>query len=181
MANPRSPPTLHQSAVPEFADLFSKLCMGRREAGDRDPEGRTRHIVEAEEVAQFDARRIPAVLAADPDLQVLADSSTFLDAGAHELADALAVQGLERIEGEDPPFHEVQVELALRVVTAVPERRLREIVRPEGEELRVSGNRIGGECVPRKLDHRPELVVDGGALALLDLLRLPHDGFPLDV
>src|SRR5437879_2898912 len=101
--------------------------MGGREAGDRDPEGRTRHIVEAEEVAQFDARRIPAVLAADPDLQVLADSSTLLDAGAHELADALAVQGLERIEGEDPPFHEVQEELALRVVTAVRERRLREI------------------------------------------------------
>src|SRR5438093_13609408 len=103
--------------------------MGRREAGDRDPEGRTRHIVEAEEVAQFDARRIPAVLAADPDLQVLADSSTFLDAGAHELADALAVQGLERIEGEDHPLHEVQEELALRVGSAVPERRLREIDR----------------------------------------------------
>src|SRR5439155_2163013 len=48
------------------------------------------------------ARRIPAVLAADPDLPVLADSSTLLDAGAHELADALAVQGMERIEGEDP-------------------------------------------------------------------------------
>src|SRR5438552_18463465 len=106
MANPRSPPTLHQSAVPEFADLFSKRCMGRREAGDRDPEGRTRHIVEAEEAAQFEARRIPAVLAADPDLQVLAHSSTLLAAGAHELADALAVQALDRLEGLAPPSHD---------------------------------------------------------------------------
>src|SRR5438093_11917940 len=97
--------------------------MGRREAGDRDPEGRTRHIVEAEEVAQFDARRIPAVLAADPDLQVLAVSSTLLDTGAHQLADALAVQGLGRIEGEDPPFHDATEEPALPVVTAVPQRR----------------------------------------------------------
>src|SRR2546430_8131449 len=152
--------------------------MGRREAGDRDPEGKTRHIVGAEGVPRSVARRLPAVLAADPDLQVLADSSTLLDAGAHELADALAVQGLERIEGEDPPFHEVQEELALRVVTAVPERRLREIVRPEGEELRVSGNRIGGECGPRKLDHRPQLVGARAALALPDLLRLPLPGVP---
>src|SRR5216110_2908619 len=170
-----------RSAVPEFADLFSKLCMGRREAGDRYPEGRTRYVVEAEEVAQLDARRIPAVLAADPDLQVLADSSTFLDAGPHKLADALAVQGLERIEGENPPFYEVQEELALGVVPAVPERRLREIVRPEGEELGMSGNRIGRECGPRKLNHGPELVSDRDALALHDLLRLPLEGFPLDL
>jgi hypothetical protein len=27
-----------RSAIPEFTDLFSKLCMGRSEPGDRDPE-----------------------------------------------------------------------------------------------------------------------------------------------
>src|SRR6202040_1538418 len=41
----------------------------RGEAGDGDPEGRARHVVEADLLAELDRSRIAAVLAADAKLQ----------------------------------------------------------------------------------------------------------------
>ncbi len=132
--------------------------MGGREASDRDTEGGARHIVQAECVAQFDARWIAAMLSANPDLELLADLPAFLDTHPHELADTFAIQRLEGIEGQDSPVHEIEEELAFRVVTGISKRGLREIVRPEGEELRVLRDLVRRESCPRELDHRPEFV-----------------------
>src|SRR5207253_9497904 len=68
------------------------------------------------------------------------------------------------IEGQDSPIHEIEEELAFRVVTGISKRRLREIVRPEGEELRVLRDLVRRERCPRELDHRPEFVGYGNAL-----------------
>src|SRR3989442_9239749 len=85
------------------------------------------------------------VLTADPDLEVRTDLPALLHAHPHELPDALAVQRLERVKRQDASFHEIEEELAFRVVPAISERGLREIVRPEGEELRMLRNFIRGE------------------------------------
>src|SRR5439155_8813425 len=129
-------------------------------------------IVQAECVAQFDARWIAAVLSANPDLELLADLSAFLDTHPHELADTFAIQRLERIEGQDSPVHEVEEELAFRVVTGISKRGLRKIVGPEGEELRVLRDLVRRERCPRELDHRPEFVGYGNALSFHHHLRL---------
>src|SRR5438309_6899144 len=93
--------------------------MGRREAGDRDPERGTRYVVQAEVVTQFDARGIAPVLTADPDLEGRTDLPALLHAHPHELPDALAVQRLERVKRQDASFHEIDEDLAFGVVQAI--------------------------------------------------------------
>src|SRR5499427_881179 len=46
--------------------------LGGRELGDRHAERRARHVVEPDPVAELDARRIAAVLAADAELELRA-------------------------------------------------------------------------------------------------------------
>jgi transcriptional regulator of arginine metabolism len=75
------------------------------------------------------------VLAADPDLQVLARLSSARDGHPDQFADAFLVEGLERVFRENALL-DVGREERARVVAAVAERPLREVVRAEGEELR---------------------------------------------
>ena len=46
------------------------------------------------------------------------------------------------------------------VVAREPERGLRQVVRPEGEEVGVLGDLVGADAGPRELDHRPDEVLD---------------------
>src|SRR6266566_3827404 len=140
--------------------------MGCCQAGDRNSKGRAGHIVKTERVAKFDARGIATVFAANPDLQVLADLPALLHTHPHELTDALSVEGLEWIEGQDSPVHEIEEELAFRVVTGISKRRLCEIVRSEGEELRVLRDFGEGnpEAASPKAQHRVRFPVRGDGL-----------------
>ena len=65
-----------------------------------------------------DRRRVAAVLAADADLEARPRRAALLDGHAHELADALDVERLERVGGQDPALDVGQQEAALGVVAA---------------------------------------------------------------
>ena len=92
--------------------FYSVLCSGsapsvaerrlrRRQPGDRHSKRRARDIVEPELVAERDRGRIAAVLAADPELEVRPRLASAIDADAHELADAIAIDRHERITRQD--------------------------------------------------------------------------------
>src|SRR5207249_6031354 len=160
--------------------FLAQLRVSRREPSDRDPERRARDVVQADPVTELDACRIPAMFAADPDLEIPPDLATLLHAHPHELADAGAVDRLERIVREDALLDVVQEELRLRVIPAVPHRRLGEVIRPEREEFRMAGDFVGDESGPRNLDHRAELVGDRDPLAFHHLPRLILQGVSFD-
>src|SRR5665647_2539862 len=84
----------------EFAALFDGR-LGRGEPRHRDAERRAAHVVHAGAVAELDALGIAAVLAADADLEARPGAATPLDAHLHELADALLVEGRERVGRPD--------------------------------------------------------------------------------
>src|SRR5437660_958636 len=121
------------------------------------------------------------MLSTNPDLELLPDLPAFLYTHPHELADTFAIQRLKGIEGQDSPVYEIQEELAFRVVTGISECGLREIVRPEGEELRVLRDLVRRERCPRELDHRPEFIRYGDALPFHDLLRFCLERVSLDL
>src|SRR4051794_18795820 len=68
-----------------------------REACDRNAERRARHVVEPDLVAERDRVGITAVLTADAELDCGSRRATTLATHAHELADALDVELVERI------------------------------------------------------------------------------------
>src|SRR5690242_8740043 len=71
--------------------------MRSRESGDRHAVRRARHVVETHAVAELHRRRIPPVLAADPQLDAGARGPAPLHPQLDQLADALLVEGLERV------------------------------------------------------------------------------------
>src|SRR5436309_7358707 len=71
------------------------------EAGDGDAEGRAGNVVEADLLAELDRGRVAAVLAANAELQRWAGLAPAIGGKADKLADALAVEGDERVAGED--------------------------------------------------------------------------------
>src|SRR3989454_5370157 len=77
----------------------------RREPRARHAERRRRDVRQTGLVEELDRRRIAAVLAADPDLQVLARLAAPLDAHAHHGSDALAIEDLERVGRDDLLLH----------------------------------------------------------------------------
>src|SRR5262249_34288522 len=132
---------------------------------------RAADVVEPELVAERDRLRLPAVLAADPGLQAGLRRSAALDADAHQLADTVHVERLEGVVLEDAVLEIEGQELALRVVAREAERRLRQIVGPEREEIRVVCDLVRSDAGPRELDHRAAEVLDLGRLLLGDLHR----------
>ena len=119
-------------------------------------------------MAERDRLRLAAVLAADAELEVVADAAAALDGDPHQVADAVLVDRLERVALEDAVLEVVRQEAA-GVVAREAERGLREVVRAEGEEVGVLGDLVGPDARPRQLDHRPDEVLE---LALLG--HRPH-------
>src|SRR5512137_2281122 len=103
---------------------------GRREPGDGHPEGRAADVVQPDEVAELDRGRLAAVLAADAQLDPGPRLPALLDGHTHELADAVAVEDLERVLGVDLLL-DVRAEEAGGVVAADAERRLGQVVGAE--------------------------------------------------
>ena len=145
---------------------FLQHGLRRGEARERDAVRGAAHVVEADLVAELDRARLAAVLAADAELDVRLRLAAALDADAHEVADAFLVEHLERVPLEHAVLEVEGEELALGVVARHAERRLREVVRAEGEEVRDLGDLVGAQRGARQLDHRPAEVLEAGRLLL---------------
>src|SRR5262249_42674801 len=126
--------------------------LGGGEAGERDAVRRARDVVEGELVAERDGGRRAAVLAPDGELGAVLRLPAALDRDPHELADSIAVERLERVAREDLVLEVVREELALGVVAREAERRLREVVGAEREEVGVLGDLVGTDARARQLD-----------------------------
>src|SRR4029077_15850985 len=99
---------------------------------------------------------VSPMLAADANLEVLSRLSSFRDRDRHQAADALFVDGLERVAREDLLLEVADDERALGVVAAESKRGLREIVGAEGEELGLLRDLAGGPRGARDLDYRAD-------------------------
>ena len=82
------------------------------------------------------------MLAADAELEIAPHLAAAFGGDAHQLADAVAVDGDERIGGQNA-FRRVDAEKARGVVAADAERGLGQIVGAEGEELGGFGDLAG--------------------------------------
>ena len=82
------------------------------------------------------------MLAADADLEAGLVARPALDADSDELADAVGVDGLERVRLQQALFEVGGHHPALDVVAAEAEGHLGEVVRPEGEEVRLLGDLV---------------------------------------
>src|SRR5205085_1517449 len=97
----------------------------RGEPRDRHPERRARYVVQAAAVEEPHRARFAAMLAADTDLERGPSRAAVVDRAANELADALLVEHLERIVGEDAAI-DVRRQKAACVVAGQTEHRLRQ-------------------------------------------------------
>src|SRR5438132_6615362 len=109
------------------------------QTGERDAVRRAGHVIQAEPVTERDTLRLAAVLAANPELELRLRAPPTLDSDPHQVAHAAHVECLERILLEDPVFEIERQELPFRVVAREAERRLSQVVRPEGEEVGLLG------------------------------------------
>src|SRR5204863_8129242 len=102
--------------------------MGRRQPGQRDPEGRARHVVKADLVAEVHRGRVAAVLAADAELECLPGRPALGAGPPDQFADARLVEGFERIGRNQLLLKVRRHDPALDVVAGEPERHLRQVV-----------------------------------------------------
>ena len=131
-----------------------------REARGGDAERRAAHVVEPDAVEERHRARIAAVLAADAELEAGLDRAAALDPERDELADALLVDRLERVLLEHAVLEVDGEEAVLGVVAREPDRRLREVVRAEAEEVGRLGELRRAQRCARQLDHRADQVVE---------------------
>ncbi len=111
-------------------------------------------------MAERNRARLAAVLAADPELELRLRTATALDSDAHQVADAVLVEHLERVVLEHARLQVVREELALGIVAGETERRLREVVRAEREEVGQLRDLVRADARARELDHRPAEILD---------------------
>src|SRR3954469_18931705 len=123
--------------------------LSRRPPRQRHAIGRAADVVEPEAVAERDRVGLAAVLAADAQLQVVLDAAAALDRDAHQVADTILVERLERVALEHAVLEVARQELALRVVAREAERGLGEVVRPEGEEVGMPGDLVRADAGAR--------------------------------
>src|SRR4051812_9724376 len=138
-------------------DAGFKSGMRGGEAGDRDAERGARHIIEPDRVTELHAPGLSSVLPADADLELRAHASSCGYGKLNKLSNPGLVKDLERVVRKDSPIHVTRKE-ASRIVAGQSICSLCEVVCSEGEELRLSGDLVGGECGARQLDHRADRV-----------------------
>ena len=146
------------SAVPLCVDRG----LGSSQTGDRHAEGRAGHVVQADVVAELDARRIAAVLPADADVQLAVVGAAIVDSHAHQLAHAGLIQLGEGIVLEDLGIVVRAEELAC-VVAGEAEGHLGQVVGAEAEEVCVLGDLVRGQAGARDLDHGADLILHRNA------------------
>ena len=106
-----------------------------REAGDGHAEGRAGDVIDANLLEKGDRRGIAAVLAADAKRNVGPRLARPLAADGDEFADALLVDGHERVRRQDA-LCDIGAQKRARVVARNAQRRLRQIIGAKGEEFR---------------------------------------------
>src|ERR1700729_761955 len=111
---------------------------------------------------------VAAMLAADANLQPGPRGATALDGDPHELADAELIDRREWGALDDSHVDVLRDDSRFNVVAREAQGGLREVVGPEGEELRVSGYRAGYEARAWELDHRADAELATDREALLD-------------
>src|SRR5580693_9718111 len=119
---------------------------------------------------ETDRGGVAAMLAADADLEPGPRGAPALDGDPHELADALLIDRRERGALDDSHVDVLRNDPRFDVVAREAQGGLREVVSPEGEELRVPGDLARHEARARELDHRAdaEVATDRKALLLAD-------------
>src|SRR5438067_729623 len=141
-ASPAMPTRLAARGHVVRALRFLQHRLRRCEPGDGHAVRRAADVVEAEPVAELDRLRVAAVLAADAELDRRLHLAPALDGDAHQLTDAFLVERLEWVALDDAFLEIEREELALGVVARHAESRLRQVVRPEREEVRVLGDPV---------------------------------------
>ena len=126
------------------------------EAGDRNPERAAADVVEPCVVEQVDALRVAAMFAAHTELEMLLHAAAALGTDAHELANAVLVDGLERVALQQTLLEVRGHHAALDVVTAEAERHLGEVVGTETEEVGLFGDLVRAQRGARSFDHRAD-------------------------
>src|SRR5450759_2299273 len=147
-----------KSRIPSVSHFHRERRLGRREPRDRHAIRRRADVVEADLVEEVNRRRVAAVLAADPELQVGPAPTAALDAVAHEVADSLYVDRREGILLEDLLLL-VDLQELPAVVARKPKGELRQVLRADREELRLARDLIGHEASAGDLDHRADEVL----------------------
>src|SRR5439155_16769644 len=123
-------------------------------ARDRHPVRRAAHVVEPGHLEERDRVRVAAVLPADAEPKVGLRLAARPRREPDEPADPGPIQRLERAAVDDAPLEVTVQEPPLHVVAREPERGLRQVVRPEREEVGDARDAVGDEAGSRELDHR---------------------------
>ena len=103
--------------------------------GDRHAERRAGDVVEPDLVEEVDGVGVAAVLAADAELEAGPARAALLGGDPDQLADAVAVERLERADAEDALLQVGREERRLDVVAGEAPGGLGQVVGAEGEEL----------------------------------------------
>src|SRR4249920_769510 len=122
---PPAPPNVGDGtlALVAAARLPAQSGLRRGQTRDRDPERRARHVIERGAMAELDARGIATVLSADADLELGPRLAPARDRPLDQRADAVGIDGHERIRRQDLPLQVFRQEFA-RIVTRESEREL---------------------------------------------------------
>src|SRR6266700_6979717 len=112
--------------LPFLGLLFFNYNLSCSQARDRYAERRGADVVQADLMAELDAVGVATVFSADADLQFAASPAALFSAPLHQHADALLVEGLERVSREDASllFVDIVGKKAARVVTREAHSRL---------------------------------------------------------
>src|ERR1700692_2049045 len=103
-------------------------------------------------MAELKRRRIPTVLAPDSYCQFRTRLAPALDSDAYQFTDAVLIDRSKWILLQDA-FRQIRWQNLIYVITREAERRLRKIVRAEGEELGFLGNLARHQARARQLNH----------------------------
>ena len=99
------------------------------------------------------------MLTANAYFQVFLGRTTFVNTDFYELANAILIDGLERVTFKNSPFQVIPEERS-RIITAKAQRQLGQVVGAEREEICFGGNFIGSERCSRNFDHRADFVIN---------------------
>ena len=151
-----------ESALSSVKSLFlfafvDDRRLSRGKAGKRDTERRAGNVVESNRIIEHDGGGIATGFAADTDEEVRTSRTATLNGDLDEFANAIDIDGLERVKFVDLALDVSREELR-DVVTGEAHGELGEVVGAEGEELRIFGKVASTEGATRDFDHGADVI-----------------------
>src|SRR5438046_2901044 len=153
-----------------LCDLLCQRSLSGGQPRNWDTEWTATDVVEAQAVTEFHGIGITAVFAANAKLDLRPRLAPFLDRDLHQLADAVLINGGERIALHDFELG-VMRQKRSAVIAAHAKRSLGEIVCPKTEEFCRFRDLIGDQRAPRDLNHRSDQVIELHFFRRLHFLR----------